>query len=193
MYHNFRRIFMISTNRTTNHEISEVILNRWSPRAYDTKPVADEVLNRIFEAARWAPSAFNNQPWRFIVAKTPEQLEKFYSFIIDANLVWVKNAPAIAILVSEKNYDMHAFDTGTAWGFLALQATKEGLITHPMTGMDKEKAREVLGVPDEYDIQIAIAIGYQGDASILPEKLQAREVPSLRKPLEEIMFEGTFK
>ena len=184
---------MTIINRTTNHEISEVILNRWSPRAYDTKPVADEVLNRIFEAARWAPSAFNYQPWRFIVAKTPEQLEKFYPFFIEANLLWVKNAPVIAILVSEKSYDMHKFDTGTAWGFLALQATKEGLITHPMTGMDKEKAREVLGVPDEYEIQIAIAIGYQGDASLLPEKLQAREVPSLRRPLEEIVFEGTFK
>ena len=184
---------MISTNRKSNHEISEVILNRWSPRAFSSKPVADDVLNRILEAARWAPSAYNNQPWRFIVAKTPEHRETFYSFLIDANLVWVKNAPAIAILISEKSYDMHAFDTGSAWGFLALQATKEGLITHPMGGMDKDKAREVLGVPDEYEIQIAIAIGYQGDASILPEKLQAREVPSSRKPLEEIVFEGTFK
>ena len=184
---------MTIMNRTTNHEISEVIINRWSPRAFATKPVADEVLNRIFEAARWAPSAYNIQPWRFIVAKTPEQLEKFYSFIIEANLVWVKNAPAIAILVSEKSYDMHAFDTGTAWGFLALQATKEGLITHPMGGIDKAKAREVLGVPEEFNIQIAIAIGYQGDASTLPEKLQEREVPSSRKPLEEIVFEGSFK
>ena len=184
---------MTTTIRSTNYPISDVILNRWSPRAFATTPVADDVLYRLFEAARWAPSAFNFQPWRFIIAKTPEQLETFYSFIIDANLVWVKNAPAIAILVSEKSYDMHAFDTGTAWGFLALQATKEGLITHPMGGIDKAKAREVLGVPEEFNIQIAIAIGYQGDASTLPEKLQEREVPSSRKPLEEIVFEGLFK
>lgn len=184
---------MTITKRSTNYPISNVILNRWSPRAFATTTVADDVLYRLFEAARWAPSARNIQPWRFIIAKTPAQLEAFHSFINDANLVWAKNAPVLAVLVSENTYGMHHFDTGTAWGFLALQATKEGLITHPMGGMDKEKAREVLGVPDEFDIQIAIAIGYQGDASKLPEALQAREVPSSRKPLEEIVFEGSFK
>lgn len=183
----------MTTNRETTYPISDVILNRWSPRAFDTKKVEDDVLYRLFEAARFAPSARNLQPWRFIVAKTPEQLQTFHSFINEANLVWAKNAPALAVLVSENSYGMHAFDAGTAWGFLALQATKEGLITHPMGGIDKEKAREVLGVPAEYDIQIAIAIGYQGDRSELPEPLQEREVPSTRKALEEIVFEGSFK
>lgn len=184
---------MTITNRSTDYPISDVILNRWSPRAFATTPIADDVLYRIFEAARYSPSANNFQPWRFIIAKTPEQLETFHSFINEGNLVWAKNAPVLALLVSENKYGMHSFDAGTSWGFLALQATKEGLITHPMGGIDRAKAREVLGVPDEYDIQIAIAIGYQGDASELPETLQAREVPSSRKPLEEIVFEGSFK
>ena len=184
---------MTTTNRSTNYPISDVILNRWSPRAFATTPVADDVLYRLFEAARYAPSARNLQPWRFIIAKTPEQLETFHSFINEANLVWAKNAPVLAVLVSENTYGMHAFDAGSSWGFLALQATKEGLITHPMGGIDKAKAREVLGVPEEYDVLIAIAIGYQGDASELPEVLQAREVPSTRKPLEEVLFEGSFK
>ena len=181
---------MTKTQRTTNYPISDVILNRWSPRAFATTPVADDVLYRLFEAARYAPSANNFQPWRFIVAKTPEQLEVFHSFLNEGNLLWAKKAPVLVLLISEKNYGMHGFDAGAAWGFLALQATKEGLITHPMGGMSRDKAREVLGVPEEFDIQIAIAIGYQGDATELPEHLQARETPSTRKPLDDILFEG---
>lgn len=181
------------SKRTTNHEISEVILNRWSPRAFSTKSVSDEILNKIFEAARWAPSANNFQPARYIVAKTPDQLEVFHSFILEGNLAWAHKAPVIALLISENHYGMSSFDAGTSWGFLALQATKEGLITHPMGGIDREKAREVLNIPAEYDIQLAIAIGYQGDATELPERFQERETPSTRKELSEIVFEGTFK
>ena len=181
------------SNRNASHPISEVILNRWSPRAFAEKNVSDEVLNRLFEAARWAPSANNFQPSRYIVAKTPEQLEVFHSFILEGNLAWAHKAPVIALLISENHYGMNAFDAGTSWGFLALQATKEGLVTHPMGGINREKAREVLNIPAEYDIQIAIAIGYQGDASELPERFQEREFPSTRKELSDIVFAGTFK
>lgn len=180
------------TARTTNFPISEVILNRWSPRSFAAKKVEDDVLYRLFEAARYAPSANNKQPWRYIVAKTPEDLAKFHTFINEGNLIWAKNAPVIAVLVSENSYGMHSFDAGASWAFLALQATKDDLITHPMGGINKEKAREVLGVPADYDVQIAIAIGYQGDAEQLPETLQEREKPSQRKPLNEVVFEGSF-
>ena len=181
------------TTRTTEHSISEVILNRWSPRAYDTKQVSTTILNRLFEAARWAPSANNKQPWHYIVASTPEQLEVFHSFILEGNLAWAHKAPVLTLLISKNDYGMNSFDAGTSWGFLALQATKEGLITHPMGGIDRDKAREVLHIPAEYDIHLAIAIGYQGDASELPERFQEREVPSTRKPLEEVVMHGSFK
>lgn len=179
--------------RIPEYPISDVILERWSPRAFSTKPVADDVLNRVFEAARWAPSARNAQPWRFIVAKTPEQLKKFHSILMDSNLVWAKNAPVLAIVISDKSFGTHEFDTGTAWGFLSLQAQKEGLITHPMGGIHKEIAHELLNIPENFEVQLAIAIGYQGNKNELPEALQAREQPSTRLPLEEIVFEGSYK
>ena len=181
------------TTRIAEHPISEAILNRWSPRAYDTKEVPEEILHRVFEAARWAPSANNKQPWRYLVANTPEQLEIFHSFILEGNLAWAHKAPVLTLLISQNDYGMNSFDAGTSWGFLALQATKEGLITHPMGGIDREKAREVLNISAEYDIHLAIAIGYQGDAAELPERFQEREVPSTRKPLEEVLIHGSFK
>lgn len=188
----------VKNNRIAQYEIDEIFLKRWSPRSFSKKAVPEEKLMSLFEAAHWAPSAFNFQPWRFIVAKTDEEREKFYSFISENNLKWCKYAPVLTLIVSKKINNgtfikSHSFDTGAAWGFLALQAVKIGLITHPMTGFDFEKAREVLGIPDDYNIEALVAIGYQDDKEKLPEELQAREQPNSRLPVENFIYNGSFE
>ena len=155
-----------------------------------------EELFSLFEAARWAPSAKNTQPWRFILARTEEDKTKFESFILPANLVWCKSAPVLALVLSKKvedgqAYRSHAFDVGMASANLALEATKKGLITHFMGGFDVELARQVLEIPSEYELQAVIAIGYQGEKEVLSEALQSREQPSGRKELSDILFEGS--
>ncbi|MCH7323350.1 MULTISPECIES: nitroreductase family protein [Solibacillus] len=185
--------FQAKEFRTAEHDIADVFLNRWSPRAYADTPVAEEVLNRLFEAARWAPSSGNNQPWRFIVAKTEEDLAKFHPVLMEGNLVWAKNAPVLVLVVSDNTKGSHEFDAGTAWGFLSLQAANEGLVTHPMSGIYKDVAKEAFNIPETFDVHLAIAIGYKGDKEMLSPELQQRETPSGRRPLEEIVFEGSFK
>ncbi|QCR32443.1 nitroreductase family protein [Lysinibacillus sp. SGAir0095] len=179
--------------RQAEYDVDPVILNRWSPRSFSEKEVSEEVLMRIFEAARWSPSAMNMQPWRFIIARTKEDREKFHSFILEGNRRWCEKAPVLAVLISDKEDRVHAFDSGTAWGYLSLQAAKEGLVTHAMGGYEKDKARELLNIPETFDLQVVIAIGYQGEKDALPDDLQSREQPSDRRPLKETVFEGTFK
>lgn len=179
--------------RQAEHDIDPIFLNRWSPRSYLEKEVPEEVLMRVFEAARWAPSAMNMQPWRFVIARTEEDREKFHSFILEGNIRWCDKAPVLAVLISDIEDRVHAFDSGAAWGFLSLQAAKVGLATHAMGGFDKEKAREVLNIPENFDLQVVIAIGYQGEIEGLPADLQSREKPSERRPLKETIFEGQFK
>ncbi|MGM7721379.1 nitroreductase family protein [Metabacillus sp. Hm71] len=183
--------------RKPDFEIDAQFLNRWSPRSFLEKEVPEDVLFGVFEAARWAPSASNQQPWRFIIARTQEDREKFHSFIMPGNLIWCKKAPVLAVIISktttERGFNAwHAFDTGTAWGYLALEAHRKGLVTHAMGGFEKEKAREVLNVPEDYDLHAVIAIGYQGEKEVLPENLQDREQPSDRRPLNESLFEGSY-
>ncbi|GAA0492384.1 nitroreductase family protein [Salinibacillus aidingensis] len=178
--------------RKADYDIDPIYLDRWSPRSFLEKEVPEEVLMSLFEAARWAPSAMNMQPWRFIVARNQEDRDKFHSFIMEGNLKWCKTAPVLTVIISDKQDGSHAFDAGAAWGFLALEAARKGLITHPMGGFHKDKAREVLNIPDEYDIQALLAIGYQGDKSTLPADLQDREQPSDRRPIKESIFEGSF-
>lgn len=189
----------ISDYRKADYDIDPVFINRWSPRSYSDKPVDKETLLSIFEAARWAPSAANWQPWRFIIARSEEDRDKFHSFIFDGNRAWCEKAPVLAVIVSNHNNPegmpnrAHAFDAGTAWGYLSIEAAKKGLITHGMGGFDNEKAREVLNVPDHYDIHAVIAIGYQGEKEDLPEAYQEREKPSGRRRLEETVLEGSFQ
>jgi nitroreductase len=179
--------------RQADHDIDQVYLDRWSPRSFQEKEVPEEVLMRIFEAARWAPSANNFQPSRFIIARNKEDRELFHTFINEGNRLWCEKAPVLAVLISNQEDPVHTFDAGTAWGYLSLQATREGLITHAMGGFQREKAREVLNIPDNYDVQIVIAIGYQGEKEALPENFQTREQPSNRRPLKESIFEAKFK
>jgi nitroreductase len=188
----------VAEYRKASYEVDPVFLNRWSPRSFKSDPIPDEVLFSLFEAARWAPSANNEQPWRFILARSKEERERFYPFIADGNRVWCEKAPVLALILSKTvnakgvNNRAHAFDAGAAWGYLALEAARRGLIAHAMGGFDPDKAREVLKVPDEYELHAVIAIGYQGEKDALPEQLQEREKPSGRRELSETVFKGVF-
>jgi len=183
-----------------NHEIDPIYLKRWSPRAFANKRVEREKLNAIFEAARWAPSAANWQPWRFIFVEKADDKEKFLSFVNENNVEWCQHAPVLMAIVSKTTRNeegakniTHAFDTGTAWGYLTLEATRQGLITHGMGGFDRVKAKEVLEIPEEYDVQAIAAIGYHHDSiEMLSERNKKREIPSNRKKIEEFVFEGKF-
>lgn len=184
----------INDFRKADYPIDYMFLQRWSPRSFAEKEMDEETLMSIFEAARWAPSASNKQPWRFIIARTPEDRAKFHTFINEGNRLWCEKAPVLALILSdEETGGSHAFDSGTAWGFLSLQAYKKGVATHAMGGFSKEKAREVLNIPESFAIHAVVAIGYQAEKSKLEEALQEREAPSPRRPLNETLMEGSFR
>ena len=184
--------------------IDPLFLDRWSPRAFTDEALSQADLDTILEAGRWAPSAYNSQPWRFIYARkgTP-QWDTLLNLLNEFNQSWAKNAAALVFVASNSlmrppgaDKDVparsHSFDAGAAWGFLSLQATRLGWHTHAMVGVDFERAFAELGAPAGYRIEAALVIGRAGDKSQLPEGLQGREVPSDRKPLSEIAFEGRF-
>ncbi|TLS54055.1 nitroreductase family protein [Paenibacillus antri] len=185
--------------RPTAYEVHPNVLQRWSPRAFDEREVPEELLFGLFEAARYAPSANNEQPWRYVLARTKEDREAFYEFINEGNRSWCERAPALALLAAKKTSTRngnpmrtYAFDAGASWATLALEATNKGLVTHAMGGFDAAKAKEALGFTDDYEPMIVIAIGYRGDPAVLTEGQREREKPSPRKPLSEIVHEGKF-
>jgi nitroreductase len=190
-----------SERRKANHEIDELFLNRWSPRAMSGEPVTEEELMSLFEAARWAPSSYNNQPWRILYARRDtEQWPTFLGLVAEGNRSWAKDAGALLLFVSKETFDhngesypTHSFDTGAAWENLALQATRGGLVTHGMQGFDYERARTELNIPEGFRVEAMIAVGRPGDPASLPEKLREMEKPSSRKPLSEITCEGPFR
>ncbi|MFD0697127.1 nitroreductase family protein [Paenibacillus sp. GCM10027628] len=189
----------VENRRQPDHEINPQFLTRWSPRSFKDQEVPEDVLLSLFEAARWAPSGGNLQPWRYIVARTAEERAKFHTFIAAGNREWCEQAPVLAVVISNTQTangnpnSSHAFDAGTSWGYLALEAANQGLITHAMGGFDKEAARTTLQIPADYDIHAVIAIGFRGPVEALAEKFQEREVPSIRKPLSEFVFSGEFR
>lgn len=192
---------MPQINRQTEFPIHPIFVNRWSPRAMSGEEITNDELMSLFEAARFAPSSYNNQPWRFIYAKrnTP-QWTKLFNLMIEFNQSWTKNAAVLMVVVSKKNFDFngkesitHSFDAGAAWENLALQATTMGLVSHGMQGFDYDKAKTELHIPDDYQVEAMIAIGKPGKKEDLPADLLEKEKPSERKKLGEIVFEGEFK
>jgi len=182
--------------------VHNLIEERRSPRAFENKSVTEEQLETVFQAARWAPSAMNEQPWRFIYAtkEDKENFDRLFSCLVEGNS-WARNASALFITVAKKSYDYngnpnsHAWhDVGLATGNLLLQATELGLHVHLMGGFKADKAREVLGIPEGYEPVSMGAIGYAGDPETLPEPLKQRELaPRTRKPLNELVFRGTWE
>jgi nitroreductase len=163
--------------------------------------ISEDELMTLFEAAKWAPSSFNNQPWRFLYARrNTENWLPFFNLLAEFNQAWAKNASALIVITSKKTFEhngkparTHSFDAGAAWQNLALQGSARGLGVHGMQGFDYDKAREVLNVPDDCEVEAMVAVGKPGNKEELPEKLREREFPSARKKLSEIVFEGMFK
>jgi nitroreductase len=177
--------------------VEDLIRRRWSPRAYADKDVPAAELKRLFEAARWAASSSNEQPWRFLVGRRGDPTyKKIFSALVEFNQGWAKSAPVLVLSVAKKTftgkdqpnaYGLH--DTGAATAHLALQATADGLHAHSMAGFDREQMRASFGIPSDYEIGSVTAIGYFGDPASLPERMQKTEVaPRQRKPLDEFVF-----
>jgi nitroreductase len=191
--------------RTSDHEIEPVFLERWSPRAFSGEPISDSELMRLFEAARWAPSSYNSQPWRFVYARRDTaHWQAMLSLLNDTNRSWCKQAAVVMVVASSETMMApgqsapipswsHSFDAGAAWAYLALQAVKIGWYAHAMVGFDRDRAFAELGVPQGYRIEAAVAIGKLGDKSQLPQPLQAREAPNGRSPLSATVFEDRFQ
>lgn len=184
----------------TGAPIHDVLSHRWSPRAFDKRPVEAEKLRSLFEAARWAASSFNAQPWYFIVATKddPESFKRVLECFVEFNQGWAKGAPVVALSVAGLKFqhngqpNRHAFhDVGQAAANLALQATSLGLQVHQMAGIMPEKARELFGIPEGFEAVAGIALGYPGDPATLSGELREREVaPRERKPLASFVFSG---
>jgi nitroreductase len=186
-------------NRTPNQrkpqtEVDSMFIDRWSPRAFISEPLTEHQIETLFEAVRWAPSCFNEQPWLFLYATQPEERKTFSSILVKKNQLWASQAPLLMFVMARRKFKMtgkdnrHApFDAGAAWMSLALQARRLGLYAHAMAGFNLEKAYEVLGVSkEEYNIIAAIAVGRKGDASQLPDDLRQMEMPNDRKSSSEV-------
>lgn len=186
--------------READHPIDSLILQRWSPRAMSGEPLTEEELMTLFEAARWAPSTYNEQEWRFLFARrdTP-QWPMFFELLMTANQAWCKNAAVLAVVLARKVFTqtgkpnpVHLFDCGSAWENLALQATTMGLVAHGMAGFDFEKARTSLKVPDHFAVAAMFALGRPGNPADLSPELREREKPSDRRPVQESLCEGPY-
>ena len=184
----------------TLYPIHDLLRQRWSPRAFDDRPVEPEKLLSLCEAARWAPSSNNEQPWRFIVADKDYETEwnRLLACLVEGNRKWAYRAPVLILSVASLNFEddstpnRHAFhDTGVAVENLVLQATALGLAAHQMAGFDVEKARADLKIPSGYEPVAMIAVGYPGDLASLPDRLRERELqPRSRRPISEWTFSG---
>ena len=189
-------------NNPTPNEfpIQDFIRNRWSPRAFSDKAVSPEILKSLFEAARWAPSSNNEQPWAYLVAtkEDTENFQKMLSVLVEFNVAWTKHAPVLALSVAKLKFskgdslNRWAFhDVGSASSQLTLEAVARGLFVHQMAGYDVEKARKVFGIPAGWDPVAAMALGYHGDPATLPEPYKERETaPRVRKPISEFVMSG---
>lgn len=194
-----------ANSRTADHEIDKIFLERWSPRAFTEEAIPEADLFSMFEAARWAPSSYNSQPWVFVYAlRGTPAFDTLLGLLIEFNQSWAKRAGALVIMASnslmlppgaEKAVPSHShsFDAGAAWGSFALQGTMLGWHAHGMVGFDIPRAFAELDFPEGYRVEAAAAVGRLADKSILPEGMQKREAPSPRKPITDFAFEGKFR
>jgi nitroreductase len=179
--------------------VDRLFLERWSPRAMSGQSLENSQLMALFEAARWAPSSYNEQPWRFLYAhRGTAQWNMFFDLLVPFNQTWCANAGVLVVIVSDTRSsqggtnELASFDTGASWQNLALQGSLLGLVVHGMGGFDYQRAREMLNIPDYCNIEAMCAIGLPGSLEMLPEYMQKMEKPSGRKSLKEIVCEGMY-
>ena len=185
-----------------DHPILELFAERWSPYAFSPEPVTPEDLQGVFEAARWAASSYNEQPWEFVVAPRDDEagFARLLSLLVEPNQAWARDAPVLALGLVRRAFSRNGtpnkaaeHDLGLATANLMLEATRRGLAVHAMIGILPERAREVLALPDGVEAFTGLAIGHPGPASALPDGLRARdEAPRVRKPLEAFVFQGRY-
>lgn len=186
--------------RRPEADIDPIFTERWSPRAFAERTVSDDDLASVFEAARWAPSCFNAQPWLFVYARSPEDHARFLEVLMEGNRTWAERAPVLGFVFARRTFERNGkpnrwggFDSGAASVSLALQANRLGLATHFMGGFDAEASYPATGVSStDHEVMAAFALGYPDSPTILPQELQDREAPSQRKPLAEVAYEGRF-
>ena len=186
----------------TQYPIHALLEKRWSPRSFSGKPVSAEALGSLFEAARWAASCYNEQPWRYIVARKdqPDEYDKLLSCLVEGNQVWAMQAPVLMLAVTKKTFtfngkpNAHArHDLGLATAGIMLQAAALDLYVHAMGGILPERAAEIYQVPDDFQVATGIALGFLGDLDSLDESMKATELETrVRKPLEEIVFTSSW-
>ncbi len=179
--------------------IDPVFLDRWSTMSFSGEPMTREEIMLLFEAARWAPSARNSQPWRFVFAMRDTVFwEQFLEFLNEEERIWANKASALVLVLSRIIHDngeysqTHSFDTGAAWMSFALQAEMLGYATHAIERFDTQSARAELDISEEYELVVFIAVGRPGEKERLPESLQEREIPSGRISVSEFVSEGKF-
>ena len=187
----------------TDHPIQEILKRRWSPRAFADRMVESVKLRSLFEAARWAPSSFNEQPWFFIVAtkEKPEEHARMLSCLVEKNQQWARLAPVLMVSVAKLKFEKtgkpnrHAFhDVGLAMGNMLVEATALGLCVHQMAGLFPEKVREIYGVPEGFEPVAAIALGYAAEVDVLPDTFREQELgPRTRKPIGSFVFQGNWE
>ena len=185
------------------HPIQYLLRRRWSPRAFSNQEVAKGTLLSLLEAARWAPSSFNEQPWSFLVAtkENPEEFQKLLGCLVEFNQSWAKTAPVLMISVAKLSFEesgkpnRHAFhDVGLAVENMVIQATDAGIFVHQMAGFDVDKTRATFGIPATHEPVAAIALGYAGDPEVLDEKTRQRESAAReRKALSSFVFTGKWE
>jgi nitroreductase len=192
------------TDRTPDHPAHRIFVDRWSPRGFSEEAIPEAELLTFFEAARWAPSSYNSQPWRFLYAlRGQPEFDTFLGPLIEFNRGWAKHAAALVYVISKKTFTpagkteptvsrTHSFDAGAAWANFANQAALSGWATHGMSGFDVETAQKALGVPDGFAVEIVAAVGRKGDGAYLAASLKEREKPSTRLPVADFAASGLF-
>ena len=191
---------ILNKRAPAEYPIADVLARRWSPRAFADRAVGETDLRTLFEAARWAPSRSNSQPWRFLVAtrREPREHERLASVLSERNRRWAMQAPVLALGIAQVRVGdrplLHGhYDVGQAVGSLLVQATELDLHVHQMAGYDRQAARELFGIPDDFEPMSALAIGYLGDLDSLPEDLRERELAARqRRSTHEFVFTGQF-
>jgi nitroreductase len=189
-----------SEKRQADHPIESFILDRWSPRAMSGEGISNDELLRLFEAARWAPSSYNAQPWRALYAhRESEHWPTFFGLLVEGNKAWAKDAAVLVVFIARKTFEhngkpsiTHSYDCGAAWENFALQGFAQGLVVHGMQGFDYDRARTELEIADDFQVEAMAAVGKPGAKEGLPEKLQKAEGPSDRRKVSASICEGPF-
>jgi nitroreductase len=191
---------MVEKKAQTDHPIQEFLSERWSPYAFQDRPVSEADLCSLFEAARWSASSYNEQPWNYLFAtkENPDQFQQLLSCLVEGNQLWAKNAPVLALGIASlkfalNNADNRAaiHDLGAASSNLAVEATARGIYVHQMIGILPDKAKDLFDIPEGFEAWTALAIGYRGDPMMLPESLRQRDLtPRQRKRLDQFVFSG---